>query len=180
MDHNDHIALLRDGVPDEGAGRWADFGSGSGAFTLALAELLGSGGEIYSIDIDPVALREQEQALHARYPTVLTRTLVADYTRPIDLPRLDGLVIANALHYQRDRDRRHVLRLLRGYLKPGGRLIVVEYNTDRGNRWAPYPFSYDTWLRISSDTGFEDTRLLATRPSRFLGEIYSALSRAYR
>jgi hypothetical protein len=36
---------LRDGVPEPG-GVWADLGSGEGAFTLALADLLGPGGRI--------------------------------------------------------------------------------------------------------------------------------------
>lgn len=46
MNHNDHVNLLRNGVTDAGK-LWADFGSGSGAFTLAFADLLGSGGEIH-------------------------------------------------------------------------------------------------------------------------------------
>src|SRR5690554_4106120 len=40
MNHQDHVNLLRPGVPATG-GVWADFGAGTGAFTLALAELLG-------------------------------------------------------------------------------------------------------------------------------------------
>jgi len=43
MDHRDHVNLLRGGVQTP-SGLWADFGSGAGAFTLALAELLRSGG----------------------------------------------------------------------------------------------------------------------------------------
>ena len=47
MDHRDHLGLVRNGVSP---GDWADLGSGEGAFTLALAELLASAGRIYSID----------------------------------------------------------------------------------------------------------------------------------
>lgn len=47
MDHADHVALLRAGVvvPEThgGAATWADLGAGAGAFTLALADLLGPG-----------------------------------------------------------------------------------------------------------------------------------------
>ena len=40
MEHDDHVGLIRDGV--EGAGlRWLELGAGRGAFTLALADLLG-------------------------------------------------------------------------------------------------------------------------------------------
>ena len=51
MNHNDHVNLLRKGIPEKG-GLWADLGSGTGAFTLALADLIGSTGHIYSIDKD--------------------------------------------------------------------------------------------------------------------------------
>ncbi|MEA2501711.1 MAG: hypothetical protein QOD01_1822, partial [Actinomycetota bacterium] len=51
MEHRDHVMLLREGV--EGAGKvWADLGSGKGAFTLALADLLGAGAVIHSLDLD--------------------------------------------------------------------------------------------------------------------------------
>ena len=48
MDHADHVRLLRDGVTE--GGTWADLGAGTGAFTLALAELLGPGGEVIAVD----------------------------------------------------------------------------------------------------------------------------------
>ena len=82
--------------------------------------------------------------------------------------------MANALHFVAEKDA--VLRLVRGYLRPGGRLLLVEYNTDRGNPWVPHPLSYPTWEALARRNGFAETRLVATRPSRFLGEIYSALS----
>ena len=174
MNHDDHVRLLRGGIPGPG-GVWADLGSGAGAFTLALADLLGPAGEIYSIDRDASALREQERAMRARFPAVAVHYLRADFARSLDLPPLDGIVMANALHFQREKD--GVVRLIRGYLRSSGRLILVEYNVDRGNVAVPYPLSYDTWEVVARRNGFAHTELLSTRPSRFLGEIYSAVSR---
>ena len=174
MNHEDHVRLIRDGIVGGGS-IWADLGSGGGAFTLALADLLGPGGHIYSVDTDARALREQRQALQARFPAVTLEQRIADFTRPLDLPPLDGVVMANSLHFQRHKE--PVLRLVRGMLKPGGRLVLVEYNADRGNPWVPYPLSYSTWEALARTHGFVETRLLATVPSRFLREIYSALSR---
>ena len=51
MDHADHVALMRDGVTGPGRA-WADIGAGEGAFTLALADLLGPGGRIVAVDRD--------------------------------------------------------------------------------------------------------------------------------
>lgn len=173
MNHTDHVALLGDGIPEPG-GVWADLGSGDGAFTVALAELLGPGAEIYAVDKKKSALRRQEREMRRRFPATSLRTITADYTRPLDLPPLDGLVMANALHFQRQKD--GVLQLIHNYLQPGGRLILVEYNVDRGNFWVPYPLSYPIWANLAGRNGFVDTRLLRTRPSSFLSEIYSAVS----
>ncbi len=173
MDHADHVRLLRGGVPGPG-GVWADFGSGRGAFTLALAELIRPTGEIYSVDADGGALRAQEQAMRARFPAMAVHYLAADFTQRLDLPPLDGIVMANALHFVRHKD--PALQLIRSYLLPGGRFILVEYDTDRGNPWVPYPLSYATWEGLARRNGFTGTRLLATKPSRFLGAIYAALS----
>jgi ubiquinone/menaquinone biosynthesis C-methylase UbiE len=173
VDHTDHVNLLRGGVPGPG-GVWADLGSGAGAFTLALAELIGPDGHVYSVDKDAAALCKQAGRIRERYPAVTVDYVAADYCQPLDLPPLDGVVMANSLHFQRDKGR--VLQLVQGYLKPGGSLILVEYNTDRGNPWVPHPLSYGTWETMARRNGFAGTRLLVTRPSRFLGEIYSAAS----
>lgn len=173
MNHADHVALLRDGVQGPG-GTWADFGSGTGAFTLALAELIGPAGQIYSVDRDSRAIRRQERAMRSRFPGVTVHYAVADYSQPLDLPPLDGIVAANALHFQREKGT--LLRWMRGYLRSGGTFILVEYNTSRGTPWVPYPLTYDGWERLARRNGFANTRLLARRPSRSLGEIYSAAS----
>jgi ubiquinone/menaquinone biosynthesis C-methylase UbiE len=173
MTHDDHVYLLRNGIPKTG-GIWADLGSGTGAFTLALADLIGPVGQIYTVDKDRNALREQQRVLYAHFPSHTVHYLAADFTHQLDLPPLDGVVMANSLHYVRNKP--VMLHLVHSYLRPDGRLILVEYNADRGNMWVPYPLSYSTWETLAHQNGFASTQLLATRPSRFLGEIYSALS----
>ncbi len=176
MDHDDHVALLRGGVTTPG-GTWADIGAGEGAFTLALAELLGPGGRIIAVDRDRRALEANEQAVAARFPGVRLETRRADFEGPLDLPPLDGLVAANSLHFvARDRQL-EVVRRLASSLRPGGAFIVVEYDADRGNPWVPHPFSAASWERLASESGLIDTTRIGRVPSRFLGAIYSAVSR---
>lgn len=170
MDHADHVRLLRDGVTR--GGTWADLGAGSGAFTLALAELVGPGGEVFAVDRDRGALRALERAVRPGGTTV--RTLAGDFTKPIDLPALDGVVMANSLHFVKEKT--PVLALVHSMLKPSGRLVLVEYDADKGNHWVPYPLSFDTWRALADSSGFGDTRKLASVPSRFLGRIFSAAS----
>jgi ubiquinone/menaquinone biosynthesis C-methylase UbiE len=173
MNHADHVNLLRGGVPAPG-GVWADLGAGGGAFTLALAELLELGAVIYAVDRERGSLRQLAGAMQARSPRVTLHTLAADFTQPLALPPLDGIVMANSLHFVRRKEA--VLQLVRSYLKPGGRLLLVEYNTDRGNMWVPHPLSYPTWEQLAAACGFAHTELLATQPSSFLGEFYAAMS----
>lgn len=170
MNHKDHVFLLQNGITGD---TWADLGSGAGAFTLALADLLGPGSTIYSVDQDANALRQQAQAMR-QFPQVTVHYQTADFTIPLTLPPLDGMVMANSLHFVRQKET--VLRQVKGYLQENGRFLLVEYNADQGNPWVPYPLSYPTWEKLARQVGFRHTHLLATYPSRFLGQIFSAVS----
>jgi ubiquinone/menaquinone biosynthesis C-methylase UbiE len=170
VDHADHLRLLRDGVAP--GGTWADLGAGTGAFTLALAELVGPGGAVIAVDRDRGALRELERAVRPGGATVNAR--VADFTKPIDLGPLDGIVMANSLHFVKDKA--PVLALVHRMLGPAGRLLLVEYDADKGNPYVPHPMSFETWRALADANGFSRTRKLASVPSRFLGQIFSAES----
>lgn len=179
MEHNEHVDLLRPAnlAP---AGTWADLGAGAGAFTLALRELLGPDANIYGVDLDPARLAELERAWRARFrdPGNL-HILLADFNRDLaapagSLPALDGVLMANSLHFFKDKQ--PVLHRVHSFLKPGGALLVVEYNVDMGNMWVPYPFSFETWRRLATQAGFSEPRLLATRDSNFLHGFYAALA----
>jgi len=176
VNHADHVALLAGGVTQGEGGTWADLGAGTGAFTLALADLIGPHGIIHAIDRDRVALAELRTAFVSAVPQAELRVRGADFTHPLDLSDLDGVVMANALHFVEDKSA--VLALVREYLKHRGRLLLVEYDSDRGNVWVPHPLSYETWRDVATEAGFVETRQLATVPSRFLHRIYSALSLA--
>ncbi|HAF21189.1 MAG TPA: class I SAM-dependent methyltransferase [Chloroflexi bacterium] len=173
MNQTELVGLLRDGVAAKG-GRWADLGAGEGAFTLALAELLGPGAHITAVDRDAGSMRGLAAEMGKRFPATALEVVVADFTRPISLSSLDGIVMANSLHFVRDK--RPVLDRVHEMLRPGGSLIVVEYGSDRGNPWVPHPFSYQRWEQMAATAGFDRTRLLGTVPSRYLGSMYSAIT----
>ena len=174
MNHTDHVNLLRPANLPPG-GVWADFGAGSGAFTLALRELVGSDATIYAVDKDKSSLRELENSHRARFDSTRSLLLLPnDFSQPLDLPPLDGIVAANSLHYFKDKEK--ILRHVHGFLKPQGALLIVEYNVDKGNLWVPHPFTFETWRTLAPRAGFTPPRLLAKVPSRFLNEFYSAVT----
>src|SRR5690606_15919749 len=99
MDHATAVELIHGAVAATG-GTWADLGAGSGTFTRALATLLGPRGTVHAVDHDAAptsAPTSQDAGTAAR---VVSHR--ADFTRELALPTLDGLLLANSLHYVRD------------------------------------------------------------------------------
>ena len=120
--------------------------------------------------------RTRRRSAHA-FPAWSSRPWSPTSRPSSTLPPLDGLVAANSLHFV-PRDRQvAVIRSLAAHLRPGAPFIVVEYDADRGNPWVPHPFTATTFARLAAEAGLVDTTPLTRVPSRFLGGIYSAVSR---
>jgi ubiquinone/menaquinone biosynthesis C-methylase UbiE len=174
MDHHDHVALIRAAAgPGE---TWADLGSGEGAFTLALADLVGVEGTIVSVDRDRDALTEQRRRIEAAFPSVAVQYVAADFRTALELPPLDGLLMANSLHFVLPPDQVPVLARLASALRDGGRAVIVEYDAESGNRWVPHPIAARRWPAVAEAAGLAEPREIGRRPSRFLGAIYSAVA----
>lgn len=174
MKTRDAEALLADAVPRR-PGVWADFGAGGGTFSRALARLIGAGSRIYAVDRDFDALAELHRGAGANGVELIP--VGADFTRPMDLPggakrSLDGLMFANALHFVPDPA--EVVAGLGDWLRPGGRLVVVEYDGRRANRWVPHPIPAVQLPGVLAGAGFSPPTITATRPSAFGGTIYVA------
>jgi SAM-dependent methyltransferase len=94
----------------------------------------------------------------------------ADFTRVIGLPLLDGILMANAMHYFKDKEA--VLRQIHSFLKPIGTFLLVEYNVDSGNPWVPYPLLSKLFAPSRHPPDFLSLRY-RHRSSSFLREFYS-------
>jgi ubiquinone/menaquinone biosynthesis C-methylase UbiE len=172
MDLKDAIALLRhNSFHPTGIQAWADLGSGSGLFTSALASQLASGSTIYAVDSNHSALTkiivDDRIAIHP---------VQADFTVDrLDFSGLNGLLIANSLHYVNDKPA-FILKA-GGYIKPGGCFLIVEYDTDKPvPRWVPYPLSFQSLERLFETAGYLSIIKLNERPSLYnRGTLYSAM-----
>src|SRR6185295_6674683 len=173
MNHDDHVRLIRAGV--EGAGpRWLELGAGEGAFTLALADLLGQDRTIVAVDRDARALATLDDRLTRWYPATAVQVVVGDVRERLPAGPFDGLLAANSLNFLTDPVA--ALRAAAALLAPGGRVVVVEYDADRGNAWVPHPFSAARFPAIAREAGLTGPREIGRIPSRFLGAIYAAVA----
>jgi ubiquinone/menaquinone biosynthesis C-methylase UbiE len=172
MDHRDHVGLIRAGEPAAVGSHWLELGAGEGAFTLALADLLGGGARIAALDRDASALRRLAEEMARRFPGRELTTRVGDFRDPLPDGPFDGVLAANSLHFVADPVA--VLRRVAAVLRPGGRLLVVEYDADRGNPWVPHPFSSGRFGDLATSAGLARPREIGRVPSRFLGAIYAA------
>lgn len=171
MNHADHVALIRTGM--DGAGpRWLELGAGEGAFTLALADVLGPAARIVAVDRDRRALDEMRARVADRFPMAAVEAVVGDFTHDLPAGPFDGVLAANSLHFVAHLE--PVLGRIAANLGRGGRFILVEYDADRGNPWVPHPISFARWTRIAPAAGFAMPRLIHRVPSRFLNAIYGA------
>jgi len=136
---------------------------------------LGEGGIIHSVDRDVGALQRLEKRFAQQRPHVRLRTYMADFIKPVPfMPSLIGILLANSLHFVHEKGQ--LLQELRRLLEQGGRVLFVKHDTDRGNPWVPYPFSFAAWAVMAREAGFQKTELLGKHPSSFLGQFYTACS----
>jgi SAM-dependent methyltransferase len=171
MHLDDAVALIAPAVPNTG-GVWADLGAGRGTFTKALARLLGPGGRVHAVDRDAAAMASLRGAAIAAH--------VADFTAPgveraLALPPLDGVLLANALHFVPWEAQTPLLERLAAWLVPNGRLVVVEYDGRSPSRWVPYPVSLER-LGAATPAGMTAPVRVGERRSAYGGTMYAAWS----
>ncbi len=151
---------------------WCDLGCGSGTFTTALAHLLAPGSTIHAVDLDPRAL----EGVPDHYGGVEIRKTLGDIGSPsLRLPAVDGILMANTLHFIQEQQ-----IFLRSLLSVTDRFLIVEYERSKPNRWGPYPVGFERLRQLFTEAGVERMERLATRPSLFGGTMYSALAERSR
>jgi SAM-dependent methyltransferase len=172
MNVRDACALIAAAIPQPGE-TWADLGAGDGTFTRALVELLGPSGRVYAVDRDANAVASIARWASRHAPNVTA--LVGDVTNGLEIPglrSLDGMLLANVLHFVRHAD--VVIARLVDRLRPGGRAVIVEYDRRAASRWVPFPIPPARLAELAKAAGLSAPHIMATRPSMYGGALYAA------
>jgi ubiquinone/menaquinone biosynthesis C-methylase UbiE len=133
--------------------RVADIGSGSGLFTRPLAHQVGPDGVVYAIDVDEGLLRVVERTTAADGLRNV-RIVKASATDPGVPEPVDLIFICDTLHHL-PQPQENYLRGLRRYLKPGGRVAVIDFarNWPAGHEALQFtPTDVDLWMAAAGFT----------------------------
>jgi SAM-dependent methyltransferase len=170
------IDLIRPGIIPV-FGTWADIGAGTGLFTMALMQILEEG-KVIAVDKSPHGLYEAGidipslQGIGTHGSKVEVEIKEGDFHRPLHLPTLDGIIMANSLHYAND----HVIVLknVLTSLKPGGSFILLEYDTIKPNPpWVPNPVSLELCKELFIAVGLNEPQIIGRKKSVYNdGEMY--------
>lgn len=136
----------------------ADFGSGSGAYVLAIAERLEKLGHVYAIDIQQELLRRTKNDAHKKgYKNV--EIIWSDLEKPgasqLADKHLDLVLVSNLL-FQLE-DKKAPLKEAARILKPLGRLAIIDWSDSFGGMGPikKHVVKKETAKQLAEESGFE-------------------------
>jgi arsenite methyltransferase len=129
--------------PDD---RVCDLGAGSGLFTRPLARKASGKGVVYAVDIDSELLKHVERTAQEQKLANI-KPILASETDPKLPEAVDLIAIIDTLHHVSNQA--EYLRGLKKYLKPGGRIAIIDFSRDwpAGHEKMVYTVSdLDGWM----------------------------------
>ena len=109
----------------------ADVGAGSGYFTVRLARAVGAAGKVYAVDIQSGMLELLKQKLARERITNVIPVLAAEDDPRLPQQSLDLVLMVDVYHELSSPQ--VTLAHLKRALKPGGRLVLLEYRAEDPN-----------------------------------------------
>jgi arsenite methyltransferase len=108
--------------------RVADIGSGSGYFVFSLAQAVGPNGKVYAVDVDP-AMNELVAERAKKEGAANVDVILAKPEDPNLPPAGIDLIFSSNTYHHLD-NRISYLASLRKYLRPNGRIAIIEFDRD--------------------------------------------------
>ena len=142
----------------------ADVGSGTGYFTWRLAEQVGPKGKVYAVDVQQSMLDLTKKAVAEHKLANVEYVLATDSSPRLPERSVDLVFIAYAYHEFGDPDA--MMAGIRRALKPGGRVVILEYAKE--SKIAPasplHKMSFEEIRREIEPMGFVIDQLLDFLP----------------
>ena len=149
---------------------WADLGAGNGKITMVVRSLLGKDGEVFAVDTNPQIMNLSPLETIAKVIPIQQ-----DFTQPLDLPMLDGILMANSLHFVKDK--KSFLQQLIPNLKSDGKFVFIEYDMAVGNQWVPFPITIDELKKLTVELNLSEAEEISRRQSTYgNGGMYLAIA----
>jgi len=109
----------------------AEVGAGRGEMTMEMAKRLGPSGHVYSTEIDPARLAEIREAVSRERLTNVTVITAGERTSNLPTDCCDAIFMRDVYHHLTFPD--EIDRSLVAALKPGGRLVVIDFEPTPGS-----------------------------------------------
>ncbi|MCB0657620.1 MAG: class I SAM-dependent methyltransferase [Saprospiraceae bacterium] len=169
MTYEQGIKLIQGAWYPEQPTAWMDLGCGNGFFTKALATRLPPGSIIHAWDVNALSL----DTIPEKIDGVDIKKQACDFINtPLPEEGIEGILMANSLHYIPDQVT--FLKKLRTVIRPGGVLLIIEYDRIQANSWVPYPVPFSKLESLANQAEWISIQKNGTAPSRYGAEIYAA------
>jgi ubiquinone/menaquinone biosynthesis C-methylase UbiE len=156
----------------------ADFGSGSGAYVLAIAETLGETGKVYAIDVQKDLLRRTMNEANKRNLQnvhILWGDLEKEHGSKLSDHSCDIVLISNLLFQVNNKEQ--VLREARRILRTRGHLIIIDWEESFGGMGPikSHVVDKNTALAFAEHIGFKFSSEFSAGAHHY-GLIFSAVA----
>lgn len=145
---------------------WADLGCGSGVFTEALASLLPENSSITAID-----------KTTQNFPAQLGNAVQIEFKKldfekeQLPLSDLDGIMMANAFHFLKDKEK--LILSLENNFKLNPTFLMIEYDHNKANQWEPFPIPFEEMKKLFQKLNYKTIEKIGEQKSVYGGNMYA-------
>jgi ubiquinone/menaquinone biosynthesis C-methylase UbiE len=141
----------------------ADIGAGSGIFSIQFSRSVRPGGKVYAVEVDEkllehISMSATEQGIGN------IEGVHGEYDDPSLPDNVDFAFINDVLHHIEHRD--VYLKKLAAYLKPTGRVAIIDYKPGQGGH------ANDPSLQVSQEQTTAWMAAAGFRPAEVIGDLF--------